>query len=142
MEKMAELLKIFNLDKKSIALLCFLTDLSLSIWSYLKLTNYDEYLKAVKPIVDSPDFRVQIYQVLLQSLTFSLILFLAFHLVIYILLYKEKKYAIKYVRVYTALAALSCFIMIFSNMPWAVLPLFIYGLAFVSIRKMLQPQSN
>lgn len=124
-------------DKLKIALLCFFTDLSLSVWSYFKLTNYDDYLKAVKPMVDSPDFRVQLYQVLLQSLTFSLILFLAIHLIIYLLFWKEKKYALKYVHFYTALASLSCLIMIFSNMPWAVIPLFIYGLSFLSVRKMV-----
>ena len=123
-------------DNKQIAILCFISDLSLSLWSYFKVTNYDEYLKTVKPMVDSPDFQVQIYQVLLQSLTFSLILFLAFHFVIYILFWKEKKYAVKYVHFYTFMAALSCLIMLFSKMFIALLPLVIYGFAFIATGKM------
>lgn len=123
-------------DKKQIAFFCFFTDVSLSIWTYFKLTNYDEYVKAVKPMIDSPDFQVQMYQVMLQSLTFSLLLFLVFHLVIYFLFLKEKMYAIKYLRFYTAMAVLSSVIMIFSKMFIGFLPLIIYGLSFVAINKM------
>ncbi|MGZ3788921.1 MAG: hypothetical protein ACXVLQ_10375 [Bacteriovorax sp.] len=120
-------------DKKHIALLCFLTDLSLCAWSYFKLTNYDEYIKNVRPIISSPDFQLQIYQVLLQSLTFSMILFLVFHLVIYFLFWRGKTSAMKYLRFYTFTAALSCLIMIFSKLFLAIFPLFIYGLAFKAI---------
>lgn len=139
MEKTAGLLKIIK-NKTTIALLCFLTDIALSLWSYFKLTNYDEYLKEVKPLVNSPDFQVQLYQVLLQSLTFSLILFLTFHLVIYFLFWKEKKYAVKYIRFYTFMALISCILMIASKMYLAIIPAFIYGICFTSIGK--QPKSQ
>lgn len=139
MEKTVGLLKIIK-NKTTIALLCFLTDIALSLWSYFKLTNYDEYLKEVKPLVNSPDFQVQLYQVLLQSLTFSLILFLTFHLVIYFLFWKDKKYAVKYVRFYTFMALISCILMIASKMYLAIIPAFIYGFCFTSIGK--QPKSQ
>ncbi len=136
---MVELLKIIK-NKSSIALLCFLTDIALSLWSYFKLTNYDEYLKDVKPLINSPDFQVQLYQVLLQSLTFTFILFLTFHLVIYFLFWKEKKYAIKYVRFYTFTAVVSCILMIASKLYLAIIPAFIYGICFRSIGKQSKSQ--
>jgi hypothetical protein len=133
-------------ERKQIAVLCFLTDVGLAIWSYLKATNYEEFLKSAKEIAgsagpykqvfDSPDFQVQIYQVLLQSLTFSLLLFLAFHLVIYVMFWKEKTYAQKYLRFYTFMAALSCVIMLAYKMFIGIIPLAIYALSFSAIGKL------
>ncbi|MDD4974757.1 MAG: hypothetical protein PHY93_10430 [Bacteriovorax sp.] len=125
-------------DKKQIAILCFLADLGISVWSYEKIKNYDEYLKIVKPMVDSPDFQVQIYAVLLQSFIFSMLIFLVFHLVIYFLFVRETKYAIKYVRFYTFMAAISAGIMIFSGVIVAIIPLIIYTLSFISVGKSLK----
>lgn len=140
MEKTAGLLKIIK-NKASIALLSFLTDIALSLWSYYKLTNYDEYLKDIKQMVDSPDFQVQIYQIMLKTLTFSLILFLAFHLVIYVLFWKEKKYATKYLRFYTFMAVASCVIMVATKIYLAVIPAFIYGICFTSIGPLKKSQT-
>ena len=128
MVKMVESLKSF----KQIAFFCFIADLAITIWSYYQIKNYDAYLKIVKPMIDSPDFQVQIYAVLLQSFLFSALLFLAIHAVIYILFIKKIKYSIKYVRFYTLLAAVSSAIMIFTGYPIAMLALIIYALAFYS----------
>ena len=139
-------------SRKQIALLCFLSDLGLGVWSYYKTTNYEEYLKMskevasqagpYKQVLDSPDFQVQLYQVILQSLTFSLLLFLTFHLVIYILFWKEKKYATKYLRFYTFMAALSCVIMLFYKMFIGVVPLIIYALSFMEIGELLKASAQ
>lgn len=127
---------------KHIAILCFLSDIGISLWSYFRLTNYDYYLKTVKPIIGSPDLQTQLYQVLLQSFTFSLLLFLAFHLIIYILLWKEKKYALKYVRFYTFMAAISCVLMLTSFSALVVLvPLTVYVLGFINTGKILKEKA-
>jgi hypothetical protein len=126
----------FLKEKKQIAVLCFLTDVALSVWSYYEVTNYDEFSKTMKTMVASPDLQLQIYQLLLQALTFTLLLFILFHFVIYILFWKDKKYAVKYVRMYTFMAALSCLIMIFSKMYVGIIPFFIYGLSFNQVSKM------
>ncbi|MDO9184092.1 MAG: hypothetical protein Q7U04_16885 [Bacteriovorax sp.] len=125
-------------DRKQIAILCFLADLGIAIWSYEKIKNYDEYLKIAKPIINSPDFQVQIYAVLLQTFIFSMLLFLVFHIVIYFLYVREVKYAVKYVRFYTFMAALSAGIMIFSGAPVALIPFLIYLLSFIAVGKQIK----
>ena len=127
---------------KKIALLCFLSDLGMSIWSYDQIKNYDEYLKIVKPLINSPDFQVQLYGVILQSFIFSIMIFLLFHIVIYILFLKEIKYAIKYVRFYTFMAALSAGIMLFSGVFVALFPFIIYLWSFVSVGKSIKASST
>lgn len=129
-------------DTKQIAILCFLADLGLSIWSYFQLTDYDEYLKSAKLVTDSPDLQIEFYQLMLQSFTFTLLLFLIFHLVIYFMMWKQKVYAIKYVRFYTFMAALSAILMIISLKNFVLLiPLIVYALSFKALgnwRKQLQ----
>jgi hypothetical protein len=123
-------------ERKHIALICLMTDLALSVWSYFNLTNYEEYIKAVQPMISSPDFQVQIYQVFLQTLTFTLSLFLLFHLIIYYFFWKEKNYATKYVYYYTFMAVVSCLFMIGSQIYWAIFPMAVYGMSFVATKKM------
>ncbi|MBP9681717.1 MAG: hypothetical protein KBD76_09955 [Bacteriovorax sp.] len=125
-------------ERKNLALLSFISDLSLSLWSYFSLTNYEEYLKTISPMVSSPDFQIQIYQVLLQTLTFSLSLFMVFHLVIYILYWKEKSYATKYVYYYSFMAALSCLLMLVGQIYLAIIPLILYSFIFVKTKKMIK----
>jgi hypothetical protein len=128
-------------DKKQIAFYCFFTDVVIAVWSYYKATNYDEYVKAIKNVVNSPDYQVQLYQVILQTMTFSLALFLAFHLIIYFMLIKEKTYAIKYLRFYTFSAALSCVLMLFGKIFIGIIPFFIYGQAFRLLNNSLKEKA-
>lgn len=130
-------------DIKQVAVLCFLSDIGISIWSYLKLTNYDEYLKLAKPIIGSPDLEIQLYQILIQSFTFTLLLFLFFHLAIYLLLWKKKAYSIKYLRFYTFTAAISCLLMIVSYGAYlTIIPLAIYILSFITLGKTLKSMQS
>lgn len=131
---------ILNLmkERKYLALLAFMADLALSVWSYFNVADYQEYMKVIKPLISSPDFQIQIYQVLLQTLTFTLGLFLVFHLVIYILYWKEKDYATRYVYYYSFMAALSCVFMIGSQIYFAILPLIFYAFIFISTKKLIK----
>lgn len=126
-----------RMSKKQTALLAFFTDLGISLWSYFKLTNYDDYLKTVKPYLSSPDFQVQIYQVMLQSLTFSLMIFLGFHAVIYWQYSKGKKWAAQYVRIYSLLALISCVFLIGMQTWSGFIPLILYGQVFLLSRKVV-----
>lgn len=123
------------MNKRQTALLCFLTDLGLSLWAYFQLTNYDEYVKKTNPVLTSPDFQVQIYQVLLQSFTFALMLFLGFHSVVYWLYSKEKTWAQKYVRIYSFLALSGCVLMLGFQHWGALLPLIAYAVVFAKSRQ-------
>lgn len=128
------------MSKRQTALLAFLADLGLSIWTYFKLTNYDEYLKAVKPYLSSPDFQIQIYQVLLQTFTFTILIFLTLHIAIYWTYIKEKKWAMKYVRAYSFLAALSAVLMVLSGLWAGLIPLILYTVVFIQSKKPLLPK--
>ena len=125
-------------DTKPIAILCFISDVVISLWTYYQLSNFASFKKMIGPISSSPDFQIQLYQVLLQSVTFSLLLFLFFHLIIALLFWKKKKFAIKYMHLYTLMAALSSALMIFSGYYIAVIPMIIYTLSFNLIRKSLK----
>ncbi|MFA6238213.1 MAG: hypothetical protein WC635_12845 [Bacteriovorax sp.] len=126
-------------ETKQIAILCFLSDVGLSLWSYFKLTSFEHFKTSIQPYIDSPDFQLQVYQIVMQSFTFTLLLFLSFHLIIYILLWKEKKYAIKYIRFYSFMAALSALLMIYPLQAYiAVVPLIIYFMSFKELGKVLK----
>ena len=124
-------------SKIHIATYCFITDIILSVWSYFKLTNYDEYQKQVKVITTSPEIQMQVYQMMLQWFTVTVILFLIFHLAIYYYFWKEKISAIKYVRFYTFMAALSGLLMIASGLYIGLIPLLIYSASFIGTSKIL-----
>lgn len=126
---------------KGIAILCYLSDFAISLWAYLRLTDYDEYLKSARSVTSSPDLQLQVYQIMLQSFTFALLLFLAFHFVIYLFFWKHKIYSIKYIKFYSLLAALTCLLLIYSlKAYWIVVPFIIYSLSFKSINNWLAEQ--
>lgn len=87
--------------------LAFITDAGLALYSYLICTDYKKFQEIAKITISDPDFQLELYKILLQTLTFTLIVFLLFHLVIYIMYFKEIKFAKKYVKFYLLLAILS-----------------------------------
>jgi hypothetical protein len=125
-------------DTKQIAILCFISDVVISVWTYFQLSNFASFKKIIGPVSESPDYQLQLYQVLLQSVTFGLLLFLFFHLIIAILFWKKKMYAIKYMHFYTLMAAISSALMIFSGYFIGLIPMIIYILSFNLIRKSLK----
>ena len=123
--------------------LCFIADVLMSIWSYFKVSNYDEFIKYIQISVDSPDFQLQLYKIFLQTMTFVLILFVILHAVIYVFYFKEKKLAQKYVRMYSAMAALSAFSLIFTSHIWLmIVPTLIYSYIFWEVTQKLKATSS
>ena len=124
-----------NQEKTLIALGCFLCDIALTLWIYFRVSNYNAYLRYVKTITDSPDFQIQLYKVYLQSLTFSIMLFLAAHLVVYILYWREMRAAQVYLKFYAAMSSAGCILLAFFETPFALLPAILYGAAYYFIAK-------
>jgi len=125
--------------KLIVPILCFVSDALMSLWSYLKISNYDEFIKYIKLSIDSPDFQLQLYKIFLQTITFVLVLFIVIHAIIYVFYFKEKKIAQKYVRVYSAMAALSALSLIFTSQLYVmIIPTAIYGYIFWEVTKLLK----
>jgi hypothetical protein len=109
-----------------------LADIGMAFYTYYALSNFEEFKKILNASgMSSPDFQLQIYKVFLQTLIFTSVLLIGFHLIIYYLYYQDKKFARMYVRYYSLLAAVS---MLIST--WAVsqtillIPTIIYFLGF------------
>ena len=96
-----------NKKKLLVPALSFATDSGLALYTYLICTNYDQYKKYVKMVSGDPDFQLELYKVVVQTLTFVLLLFLFFHLIIYVLYYRNVKFARQYVKLYLILALVS-----------------------------------
>lgn len=124
-------------SRLQIGLFALVTDIALSVWSYFQLTNYDEYLKIAKPIVNSPDLQVQLYKIMLQSFTFTILLLLAFHLIIYVLFVRKNTFAGKYVRFYTLMAAISSVIMVVTGVYVGIISMIVYFLCYRSTKQIL-----
>jgi hypothetical protein len=124
-------------DKKQIALLCFLTDIGIAYWSYLQISNYNEFKRVAGNTVD-PEMLSQIYGLLMDGFMISMAIFLILHAVIFLLFIRESIFATKYVRFYTFMAALSAAFMIFSGFYVGIAALLVYGIAYVSIGKSIQ----
>lgn len=106
--------------------MCFFSDLTLVAWLYFKATNYNRYTQISSGVIDSPDFQFQMYGVLLQSLTFALLLFLTAQVVVYILAWKKFRSAYLYLKFFAVFGfALAMYITITSS-SFAMLPMFIY----------------
>jgi uncharacterized protein YxeA len=119
--------------------LCLITDVLMSVWSYFKVSNYDEFIKYIQISVDSPDFQLQLYKIFLQTLIIVLALFIILHIVIYVFYFKEKKMAQKYVRLYSAMAALSAVSLIFTSHIWLmIIPTLIYAYIFWEVTQKLK----
>lgn len=120
---------------------CLLSDVGLSLWLYYKVSNYNEYLKYVKVITESPDFQVQLYRVYMQSLTFGLLLFIFSHLVIYILYWKEYKAAQVYLKFYCISSSAGCFLLTLTATVFGIVPMLLYGTSYYFIAKMIGQSS-
>jgi hypothetical protein len=109
--------------------LAFITDVAMAIYSYFLCTNYEQYKKYAQMAIPDPDFQLQLYKVLLQTMTFVLIIFLFFHLIIYFFYYRGAKFARQYVRFYLIVAVASLAIsVLFSFNIYIVLATIAYGI--------------
>jgi len=126
-------------NKFLIGVICFLTDLVVSVWTYTKASNYQEFVKLLGDKVESPDFQIQIYQIFLQTLIFCLVLFLLIHLAIYMFYSRDKKLAEKYVHFYCGVATLGMIFTVVVSKEYVLLaPTIAYGWCYISVRNLLK----
>jgi hypothetical protein len=135
-------------DQKILAIFtCYLSDITLMSWIYFKFTNYDNYAARAHGTVNSPDFQIQLYWVLVQSLTFSLLLFMLAQTVVYFLFWKNFRGAKLYLKFFAIFGAAVSFIITTMFSAYALLPFLIYCFGYYvfasTIRKKeeLQTQS-
>lgn len=120
---------MMNKKKLLVPVLAFATDSALAFYTYLLCTNYDQYKKYAKLVSGDPDFQLEFYKVIVQTLTFVLLLFLFFHLIIYILYYRNIKFARQYVKLYLILALVSLIAtLLFSFSIYPLLACVTYGI--------------
>lgn len=126
---------MMNKKKLLVPLLAFLTDAALSLYTYLICTNYDQYKKYAKVAITDPEFQLELYKVIVQTFTFVLLLFLIFHLIIYVLYYRNVKFARQYVKFYLILALVSLVLtLLFSFSIYPLLACVGYGICLKYIK--------
>jgi len=125
--------------KKIIAIQCLsLSDIASAIYSYLMLSNLEQFKKLVagSEFSESPQFIFELYQVFLQTFIFVAIVILLFHLVVYFFYFRGKKFAELYVKYYSIFAGLSLIIFgMLQGQMILLVPGFLYLLGFYFIIK-------
>lgn len=106
--------------------MCFMADITLVAWLYFKATNYNRYTKISSEVLDSPDFQYQMYGILLQSLTFALLLFVFAQLVVYILAWRQFRGAYLYLKFFAVFGFAIALYVTILNSPFALVPTIIY----------------
>lgn len=105
---------------------CFLSDVTILAWLYWQATNYDHFGELASKVMNSPNFQVQLYKVLLQSLTFFLLLFLAAQLTVYLMAAKKFRAAYLYLKFYSVIGFAISLLIAFSNSLYALCPALFY----------------
>lgn len=117
---------------------CYLSDVTLVAWVYYISTNYHYYNERIKNKVASPDFQLQFYQIMLQSLTFALLLFLVAQTLVYILGFRGLRSAYFYLKYFSVLGfAVSAFIVYSANL-YAILPAVFYIFGYITFSKLFK----
>jgi hypothetical protein len=117
-------------QKNLTLVLCFFSDITLVAWLYFQASNYNQYTKIAGKVMDSPDFQNQIYAIILQSLTFTLLLFLVAQSIVYILAWRKFRSAFLYLKFFAVgCFAISMYITIMSS-SFAFLPMIIYLMGY------------
>ena len=104
----------------------YLSDLTLGSWLYFRGTNYVRYTETVAGKIDSPDFQIQLYKLMLQSLTFALLFFLLAQTVIYFLAWRRFRSAYFYLKYFSVFGFVLGFLIVVVNSAFALLPMLIY----------------
>lgn len=120
---------------------CYLTDLALVAWVYFRATNYGRYTGTLEGKIDSPDFQIQLYKVMLQSLTFALLLFLIAQTVVYILAWRKFRGAYLYLKYFSVLGFVVGFIIAAMSSAYAMLPMLIYIGGYYVFSKLFKESS-
>jgi heme/copper-type cytochrome/quinol oxidase subunit 2 len=126
-------------SNKLITIQCLsLTDIGLAIYTYFAISNFQEFKKILiaSVQVDSPEMQLELYKVFMQTLLFISVVLVVFHLIIYYFYFKEKKYAVTYVKYYSLLAGVSMFAStLIMNQLLLLLPSLAYSYAFYNSLK-------
>lgn len=129
-------------QQKILAMLgCYLTDITLIAWVYFRATNYNRYTDKIGSQIDSPDFQIQLYKVVLQSLTFALLLFLAAQTVVYILAWKKFRGAYMYLKFFSVFGFVVAFGIAVTSSAFAMLPMIIYIGGYYVFSKLFKESS-
>jgi hypothetical protein len=120
---------------------CYLTDLALIAWLYFRATNYSRYTGTLEGKIDSPDFQIQLYKVVLQSLTFALLLFLAAQTVVYILAWRKFRGAYLYLKFFSVFGFVAAFFIAVTSSAYAMLPMLIYIGGYYVFSKLFKESS-
>lgn len=128
-------------QQKIIALIsCFLSDLTLMAWLYFMATNYQNYGQMARDL-DSPDFQIQLYKVVLQSLTFFLMAFTLTQTVVYILAARNFRAALLYLKFFSVLGFAAFLGITLIHSSYAILPMFIYLFGYYVFSKLFKESS-
>jgi hypothetical protein len=118
-------------DQKTLAVLtCYFSDIALLCWFYFKATNYEGYAKKAKVALDSPDFQIQLYRVLVQSLAQT---------IVYILYWRNLRSAQLYLKYFAIVAAAACIVIAFESTAFALLPFIIYCVGYYVFAGSIKP---
>lgn len=121
---------------------CYLTDITLIAWLYFRATNYGRFATStVAESIDSPDFQIQLYKILLQSLTFALLLFLLAQSVVYIMAWRKIRAAYLYLKFFSVFGFVVAFIIAVLSSVYALLPMLIYIGGYYVFSKLFKESS-
>jgi hypothetical protein len=120
---------------------CYLTDITLIAWLYFRATNYGRFTNTVAESIDSPDFQIQLYKILLQSLTFALLLFLLAQSVVYVMAWRKIRAAYLYLKFFSVFGFVVAFIIAVLSSVYALLPMLIYIGGYYVFSKLFKESS-
>lgn len=110
-------------------------------WLYFMATNYQNYGKIAAQNIDSPDFQIQLYKVMLQSLTFFLLVFTLAQTIVYILALRKFRAAYLYLKFFSVLGFACFFFITIMNSGMGLLPMVIYLFGYYVFSKLYKEAS-
>lgn len=117
---------------------CFLSDMTLIAWLYYQATNYQNFNVIAKNAINSPDFQIQLYKVILQSLTFLLLLFVLAQSAVYIMAIKNMRAAYLYLKIFSVVGFALALLISISHSLYALLPALFYLLGYYTFAKIFK----
>lgn len=114
---------------------CFLSDMTLVAWAYYQATNYQNFNVLAKNAINSPDFQIQLYKVILQSLTFFLFLFILAQSAVYIMAIKKMRAAYLYLKFFAVVGFAFTLLITITHSFYALMPACFYLLGYYTFAK-------
>jgi hypothetical protein len=124
-----------NKNKLIVSGLGLLTDILLAIYTYFICSNYEQFQKYAKIAIADPSLQLEVYKMLVQTLTFVLIVFILLHFIVYFFYYRGSLYAKKYIKFYLIMALVSLVISnLFSFDIYFMIGTILYGICFAKLK--------